>query len=721
MWKIKEITDKVTNVVMNYSEVETKVREATNDEAWGPHGQICSEIAQYTFTYEHFPEVMGMLWKRMYHDNKKSWRRTYKSLTLLTYLIRNGSERVVTAAREHLYDLRGLENYTFTDEFGKDQGLNVRHKAKDIVELIQNDERLREERKKAKKNKDKYQGMAGDSMNRFSYSDRYDEKPRSKEDRLGEIDEWQDGKKSVVEDAVDKVKDLWNRAHGRRAPDETVDYSDETDHNNRIGDDDFEFKDNNSEEYTYHERTETTKTEKITSKRRSGGKQQIDLGAAANQLKGTQSDLQSVTSSTSRSTLDNGPNLLDMGNPVGGGSDSTADFADFQSAGNDFNPRANSEGTKTDDFADFSTAPISNATSQNGGFADFSQVNSSHSVSQSSANTNSSDLFDVFSAKNSSMQSSVPLQPNVNNMNNMAGINSMNNQGLMGNMSGANVPNMGMQQGMMGNQPNMMGQTNLMGGPNTMMSSQPNMMSSQPGMMSPQPNMMSQQPNMMSQQPNTMNAGMMGMPQPMVQQGMMGGMNQQKMGMMGNPGMMGNMSQPVMQPQSAAMGFNQGMGMMQPNAAPKQDNTTSDTQSSTVPTSTQNTEKQNSANTWSTDAGKVNISLEALSPASKYQQQHKPSMNQLQTKGMMSPPANQGMGNITQGMAGMNMGGQPMMSGMAMGMSTQAGYGMQGSVMTPGGSAVRMQTTMNVQNTMVGGAAFQQRTDNAFAAFGGMK
>lgn len=31
--------------------------------------------------------------------------------------------------------------------------------------------------------------------------------------------------------------------------------------------------------------------------------------------------------------------------------------------------------------------------------------------------------------------------------------------------------------------------------------------------------------------------------------------------------------------------------------------------------------------------------------------------------GMMSPPANQGMGNITQGMASMNMGGQPMMSG----------------------------------------------------------
>ena len=66
-----------TNVVMNYSEVETKVREATNDESWGPSGSLMGEIAKYTFTYEHHPEVMSMLWKRMF-ESKKNWRRTYK-------------------------------------------------------------------------------------------------------------------------------------------------------------------------------------------------------------------------------------------------------------------------------------------------------------------------------------------------------------------------------------------------------------------------------------------------------------------------------------------------------------------------------------------------------------------------------------------------------------------------------------------------------------------
>lgn len=140
------------------------------------------ELAHSTFTYEHFPEVMSMLWRRMLQENKTNWRRTYKvnvalfrpsakflilfalqSTLLLNYLVRNGSERVVTSAREHIYDLRSMENYSFIDENGKDQGVNVRHKVRELIDFIQDDDKLRDERKKAKKNKDKYIGMSSDA------------------------------------------------------------------------------------------------------------------------------------------------------------------------------------------------------------------------------------------------------------------------------------------------------------------------------------------------------------------------------------------------------------------------------------------------------------------------------------------------------------------------------------------------------------------------------
>ena len=52
-------------------------------------------------------------------DARANWRRTYKSLLLLDYLLKHGSERVVTSAREHIYDLRNLENYTCVDENGE--------------------------------------------------------------------------------------------------------------------------------------------------------------------------------------------------------------------------------------------------------------------------------------------------------------------------------------------------------------------------------------------------------------------------------------------------------------------------------------------------------------------------------------------------------------------------------------------------------------------------
>ena len=70
----------------------------------------------------------------------------------------------MTSSREHIYDLRSLENYSYIDEFGKDQGINIRHKVRELIDFIQDDDKLREERKKAKKNKDKYIGMSSEAM-----------------------------------------------------------------------------------------------------------------------------------------------------------------------------------------------------------------------------------------------------------------------------------------------------------------------------------------------------------------------------------------------------------------------------------------------------------------------------------------------------------------------------------------------------------------------------
>lgn len=61
------------------------------------------------------------------------------------------------------------QHFVAIDENGKDQGVNVRQRVKELVEFVQDDDRLREERKKAKKNKDKYIGVSSDSMGYRGY------------------------------------------------------------------------------------------------------------------------------------------------------------------------------------------------------------------------------------------------------------------------------------------------------------------------------------------------------------------------------------------------------------------------------------------------------------------------------------------------------------------------------------------------------------------------
>lgn len=73
---------------MNFTEAEAKVREATNEDPWGPTGPQMQEISSMTFQYDVFSEIMSMLWKRMFHENKLAWRRVYKVIKKI-YILYN--------------------------------------------------------------------------------------------------------------------------------------------------------------------------------------------------------------------------------------------------------------------------------------------------------------------------------------------------------------------------------------------------------------------------------------------------------------------------------------------------------------------------------------------------------------------------------------------------------------------------------------------------------
>ncbi|RHZ47635.1 hypothetical protein Glove_575g19 [Diversispora epigaea] len=170
LWDVKDVFNKVKNVVMNYTEMEAKVREATNNEPWGASSTLMQEIAQGTYSYQHFNEIMSTIYKRFLEKEARQWRQIYKALQLLEYLVKHGSERVVDDARSHITTIKVMRSFAFIDEKGKDQGINVRNRAREFTELLSDVEKIRAERKKAKANRSKYTGVSSDNSGYGSYS-----------------------------------------------------------------------------------------------------------------------------------------------------------------------------------------------------------------------------------------------------------------------------------------------------------------------------------------------------------------------------------------------------------------------------------------------------------------------------------------------------------------------------------------------------------------------
>ncbi len=150
----------VKNVVRNFTDVEVKVREATSNDPWGPSSSLMGEIADATYNVTAFSSIMSMLWKRL-NDHGKNWRHVYKSLTVLDYIIKTGSERVAQQCRENLFAIQTLKDFQFIDKDGKDQGINVREKSKQIVALLKDDERLKNERQRSLKAKERFAQSQG--------------------------------------------------------------------------------------------------------------------------------------------------------------------------------------------------------------------------------------------------------------------------------------------------------------------------------------------------------------------------------------------------------------------------------------------------------------------------------------------------------------------------------------------------------------------------------
>ncbi|EGV63129.1 Epsin-3, clathrin recruitment and traffic between the Golgi and endosome [Yamadazyma tenuis] len=161
LYGVKAYVRKAQNVAMNLTEMESKVREATNNEPWGASSTLMAQIAAGTYNYRERGEIIAFVFRRFTEKAPNEWRQIYKSLQLLDYLLRNGSERVVDEVRASLSLIQMLlGGFRYIDSQGRDQGINVRNSAKKLITFVNDDAAVRAERKKAKSNAKKFGGVS---------------------------------------------------------------------------------------------------------------------------------------------------------------------------------------------------------------------------------------------------------------------------------------------------------------------------------------------------------------------------------------------------------------------------------------------------------------------------------------------------------------------------------------------------------------------------------
>ena len=151
-----------------------RLKSATSLDNWNTSSTKLNVLAQGTYDTGIYREIIPLLWSRIV-EKPKYWRIVLKCCVLIEYLLRHGSERFIDECRDKIYIIRNLQNFTYIDSEDKDRGLAIRQKSAELITLIQDENKIRELRRNAVQNINKFVSLSssggGSSAMNMSYSD----------------------------------------------------------------------------------------------------------------------------------------------------------------------------------------------------------------------------------------------------------------------------------------------------------------------------------------------------------------------------------------------------------------------------------------------------------------------------------------------------------------------------------------------------------------------
>lgn len=155
----RKVKRTASQIVHPLTQLEKWLKEATSNTNWGCSSTILNEIARSMTDYHDYVVVQKCIGECL-SEKPSKWRRIFKTLVLVEYLLKNGIDRFVDDIKEYIYKVRHLQDFYCTEE-GKDRGAGIREKSKYILGLLNDPIMLKTERKKARDNRGKYIGING--------------------------------------------------------------------------------------------------------------------------------------------------------------------------------------------------------------------------------------------------------------------------------------------------------------------------------------------------------------------------------------------------------------------------------------------------------------------------------------------------------------------------------------------------------------------------------
>jgi len=162
-WFDKHEAVKLKREAKKVAELETplekKLREATSNQNWGCPNSVLYELCVAAQDFHDRQKIMAKIQEKLGSEPHR-WRRIIKTLTLLEFMMKNGSQEILPELLAEQYNVRRLKNFQYSEE-GKDRGAVIREKVQKLLELMSNQDILKGAREEAQAHRQKFSGSGG--------------------------------------------------------------------------------------------------------------------------------------------------------------------------------------------------------------------------------------------------------------------------------------------------------------------------------------------------------------------------------------------------------------------------------------------------------------------------------------------------------------------------------------------------------------------------------